>query len=284
MRMELLKIIPKLSILFLLSITSVSAQPMPVIEGSVFNFESKIIMSCDVYPYKDNNNIEEGEKVLRTLEYLITEIYYEDEMIYYNISVGDYTGSDHRTMSVNQLKNAVHPTFEELTGLDTFPNPRVGEIYYNWYIPLFIKPDFEEMNNVIRENLYREDENHLNEAIEVEFMGKNSIEKGAEKLDSDNRKLSIYLYFINDVNGTPWEIKVWKEWEYSRNGLLKYLVIKKETKLVESDDWCSFEAILKNTDSLFSPFYGTEINIFLFIVPLFVIFLWINRKKITKNF
>lgn len=275
MRGEIPRIISLILILFLLSTTNVSAKPMSIMEGGVYRFERIRTMSCSqVTPYLINET-EVGEKEITEIEYLITDINYEGETVNYNYSEGDISGSNSISISIDQLKDTFHPIY----GITIY--------YKTEYLPQFIKPDFEEMNNLIRESLYREGDNYLWEATEVEFMGKDSIEKGAENLDSDNRRWSIYLHFqklVWDRKHEPWEVKLWREWEYNRDGLLKYSKIKMETKNAWGGDWCGYESIFKNTDSIFNPLYGTEVNIslFLFLIPIIIIYLWIKRKKIPR--
>lgn len=286
MRGEIPRIISLILILFLLSTTNVSAKPMPVIEGSVFNFEWIREKSCvEIYPYPAFD-FKVGETDIKEMELYITDINYDDETIDYNILMDDGNWSISSTLSINRVGTLIHPRYWTTINDYEFLTVSNAVYYSSAVISSFIKPDFEEVNNLIRDSLYREDDNHLGEAIEVEFMGKNSIEKGAEKLDSDNRRWSIYLYFQDEVNNLLSDIKVWREWEYNRDGLLIFSKIRKDTKQVDADDWCSFEEIYKNTDSIFSSFYGTKVNIslFLLLIPLIIIYLWKKRKKISRIF
>lgn len=289
MREDFSRIVTLIWFLILLSTTNVSAVPMPIIEGSTFRFERIREMNCEVYPYRHYDNTEIGEKEKYGSQYLITNINYEDETIRYKYTGEDLTRSMEKSISIDPLQGKIHPSFEPIFGLDR--SNRVGEIFfYSEYLPWIIIPEFEELNSMIKDSLYREHNNHLGEAIKVEFMGKDSIEEGAKKLDKYNRKWSIYLYFQNEVDptgpseGELWDIKVWREWEYSLNGLLKYSKIRKEAKLVNEDDWCTFEAIYRNMDSFFSILYGTKLgnSLLPLTIPVIVIFSWVKRKKIRE--
>lgn len=285
MRQDIPRIINLLSVMLLISTINVSAQPMSVSEGSVFNFEWIRSKSCvDVYPYQAYD-IEVGEKDIKEIVFRITDINYDDETIDYFFLMDEDNGSISSTLSTNQVEKLIHPRYE--ISINDANQTISNMIYYDFaMINPFIIPDFEEINNHIRDSLNREDDNHLVEAIELEFMGKNSIVGGEAKLDNDNRQWSIYLYFQELVFNILSDIKVWREWEYNRDGLLIFSKIRKDTKQVDADDWCSFEEIYKNTDSIFSSFYGTKVNIslFLLLIPLIIIYLWKKRKKISRIF
>lgn len=275
-----------LCISFLLTPANVSARPMPVAEGNVFHFEWIREKSCvEVYPYRAFD-IEVGERDVKEVEFRITLINYDDETIDYDFIMEDGNGSINSRLSSHFWEILIHPMYmRTVFGRDSDRPTISNMIYYDSaVIYAFIKPDFEEINNLIRESLYREDDNHLGEAIEVEFMGKNSLEKGVEKLDNDNRQWSIYLYFQELVNNVLRDIKVWRELEYNKDGLLIFSKIRKDSKIVDADDWCSFEVIFKNTDSILSYFYGSEVNLslFLLLIPLIITYLWIKRKDIRK--